>query len=135
MLLEAYSSKSMQLSSVFFLTFLYFNVACKREKVHMKLRRISVFYHKHIEFAGKCKNNKESKSYKRLLFVQLMMNMLNLGSKENWGVKSNDKICAKLCLKLWFESDWYFCIITESGWFWKWLSRNKVPDSRINLKI
>ena len=26
----------------------------------------------------------------------------------------------------WFESDWYFCNITKSGWFWKRLSRKKV---------
>ena len=35
----------------------------------------------------------------------------------------------QICLELWFESNWYFCIITESGWFWKWLSRNKVPTN------
>ena len=27
-------------------------------------------------------------------------------------VKYQDGICAKLCLSLWFESDWYFCNIT-----------------------
>ena len=46
-----------------------------------------------------------------------MMNIQNLGSKESLGVKFKDGICAKLCLKLWFESDWYFYNITESGQF------------------
>ena len=46
-----------------------------------------------------------------------MMNIQNLGSKESIGFKFKDSICAKLCLKLWFESDWYFCNVTESGWF------------------
>ena len=27
------------------------------------------------------------------------------------------KLCLKLRLKFWFESDWYFCNTTESGWF------------------
>ena len=42
------------------------------------------------------------------------------------GVKFKDGICAEICLKLWFESDWYFCNTTESGRFWKWLSRKKI---------
>ena len=46
-----------------------------------------------------------------------MMNIGNLGSKESIGVKYKDGTYALLCLKLWFESDWYFCNITESGWF------------------
>ena len=25
-------------------------------------------------------------------------------------------ICTELCLKLWFQRDWYFCNIAESGW-------------------
>ena len=45
------------------------------------------------------------------------MNMRNAGSKESVGVESKEEICAKLCLKLWFESDWYFCNINESEWF------------------
>ena len=32
-------------------------------------------------------------------------------------VKYKDGICSELCLKLWFDSDWYLCNITESGWF------------------
>ena len=32
-------------------------------------------------------------------------------------------------LKLWFEGDWYFCNVADSGWFWKQLSRNKVPNN------
>ena len=47
------------------------------------------------------------------------MNMRNLGSKERLGVKSKDGIMRQtlFCLKFWFESDWYFCNDTESGWF------------------
>ena len=45
------------------------------------------------------------------------MNMRDLGSKGIVGVTSKDGICAELCLKLWFESDWYFYNITDdSGW-------------------
>ena len=40
-------------------------------------------------------------------------------------VKFKAGISAKLCLKLWFESDWYFSNITRSGWFWKRLSSKK----------
>ena len=36
---------------------------------------------------------------------------------ESVGVKFKEGICVKLSLKLWFESDWYFCNITESEWF------------------
>ena len=46
-----------------------------------------------------------------------MMNIQNQGSQESIGVKYIDNIYAKFCLKLWFESDWYFCNITESRWF------------------
>ena len=58
-----------------------------------------------------------------------MMKIENLGSKECVGVKFKDVICAELCLRLWFESDLYFCNVTESGWFWKQLSRDKAPKS------
>ena len=50
-----------------------------------------------------------------------MTNMRNLNSKESIGVTFKYGVCAKLCLNLWFESDWYFCNINESGWFWKGL--------------
>ena len=43
-----------------------------------------------------------------------MMNVQNRGSKESLQVKFNDGICAELCLKLWFESNWYFCNIAVS---------------------
>ena len=33
-----------------------------------------------------------------------MMNIRNLGWQESGGVKYIDHICAKVCLKLWFES-------------------------------
>ena len=39
------------------------------------------------------------------------MNMQNLGVKESLGVEFKDGICAELCLKLWFQSNWYFCIL------------------------
>ena len=41
----------------------------------------------------------------------------NLGAQERVGVKYIDGLYAKFCLKLWFESDWYFCNMTESRWF------------------
>ena len=47
---------------------------------------------------------------------QNIMKMI-VGSKESVRVKFKDGICAELCLKLWFESDWYFCNITNSEWF------------------
>ena len=55
-----------------------------------------------------------------------MMNIRNLGSNKSVGAKYKDGIGAELCWKFWVESDCYFCNITESGWFWKRLSRNKV---------
>ena len=45
------------------------------------------------------------------------------------GVKYKDGICAELCLKLRVQSERGFFNITESGWPWKRLSRNKVPSS------
>ena len=46
-----------------------------------------------------------------------MMNMLNLRSKESAGVKFKDGICVELCLKLWYESDWYFVILLSQDGF------------------
>ena len=46
-----------------------------------------------------------------------MMNIRNLGLQERVGVKYIDDRCAKFCLKLWFESDWYFCNITTQMFF------------------
>ena len=43
-----------------------------------------------------------------------MMNIQSVGSKESLAVRLNDGICAEFCSKLWFESDWCFCNITES---------------------
>ena len=40
-------------------------------------------------------------------------------SKESVGVNYKDGIYAQLRLKLQFGSSWYFCIITEPGWFRK----------------
>ena len=37
--------------------------------------------------------------------------------QKSLGVKFKDGKSAKLCLKFWFESEGYFCNITESGWF------------------
>ena len=42
-----------------------------------------------------------------------MMSLQNLGSQESVGVKYTDRINAKFRLKLWFESDKYFCNIIE----------------------
>ena len=56
------------------------------------------------------------------------MNIQNLGSKESVGVKYIDGIYAQFFLKVWFESNWYFCNITESRWF-QIRSRNKVPNN------
>ena len=36
-----------------------------------------------------------------------------LGSTESIGIKFKEGICAELCLKLWFEGDYYFCNITN----------------------
>ena len=46
-----------------------------------------------------------------------MINIRNLGSKESVGVKYKDGLCTGLCLKVWLESDWCLCNITESGSF------------------
>ena len=48
-----------------------------------------------------------------------MMNIRNLGSQESVGVKYIDGICTKICLKIWFESDWYFVILLSQDGF-KW---------------
>ena len=44
-----------------------------------------------------------------------MIKIWNLGSKRQVGVKYTTY--GLYFLKLWFESDWYFCNITELGWF------------------
>ena len=54
--------------------------------------------------------------------------------KRKCRVKYKDDIRADLCLKVWFESDWYFCNITESGLFWKQLSKNKASNNNF-LKL
>ena len=46
-----------------------------------------------------------------------MITIWNLGSKGSVGFKYKDDMFAELYLKLWFESNWYFGNITESGWF------------------
>ena len=43
-----------------------------------------------------------------------MINRRNLDPKESLEVNFKDGIRTELRLKLWFESDWYFCNITES---------------------
>ena len=45
------------------------------------------------------------------------MNIQNLGSQESVEVKYIDSIYAEFRLRLWFESDWYSCKITESNGF------------------
>ena len=44
------------------------------------------------------------------------------------GVKYIDGRYAKFLLKLWFESNWYFCNVTESRCL-QMQSRNKVPNN------
>ena len=46
-----------------------------------------------------------------------MMNKQNLVSKEKLEFKFKDVIPAELCLKLWFERDFYFSNNIESEWF------------------
>ena len=74
---------------------------------------------------------KESKDYKRLLFC--VVNVTDEHTKpkleKSLGAKFKDNICAEFCLKLWFENDWYFRNVTESGWFWKRLPGSKVPNN------
>ena len=44
------------------------------------------------------------------------MNMRILDSKEGLGVNFKDGICAEYMRQyiIWFESNWYFCNVTES---------------------
>ena len=45
-----------------------------------------------------------------------MMNIRNLGSKESVGVKFKEGIYTELCLKLWFESNWFFVkLLSQDG--------------------
>ena len=64
-----------------------------------------------------------------------MMNIRNLGSKESVAINYKDGICAKLCVKLWFESRWCFCNITELGSFSKQLFKNKVPNNHFEKSV
>ena len=57
-----------------------------------------------------------------------MLNLQNLGSQENVGIKYIDGLCNKFGLKLWFENDWYFCNSIKSRWF-QMRSRNKAPNN------
>ena len=50
---------------------------------------------------------------------------MTVSSKENVGVKFKEVICIKLCLKLWFERDWYFLNITSQDGF-----ESDCPESR-----
>ena len=60
----------------------------------------------------------------------LKISIWNLRPKESVGVKFKQDICAKLRLKLWFVSDWYFYNITKSWWFWKRrMSKRKVRNN------
>ena len=65
-----------------------------------------------------------------------MMNIQNLGSKESLRVKFKDGICAKLCLKLWFESDWHFVIFPSQDGFESDCPETKFPNKlpKISLK-
>ena len=59
------------------------------------------------------KNNKESRDYKLSLFHVVSINDKDTKPrfKKSLRLKYKGGISAKLCLKLWFESDWYFCNI------------------------
>ena len=46
-----------------------------------------------------------------------MINIQNLGLQESVEVKYIDDIRAKFCLKLWFEGDWYFCLLLSHDGF------------------
>ena len=46
-----------------------------------------------------------------------MINIWNLDSKGSLGVKYKDDICAELCSKLWFESDYSFVILPSQDGF------------------
>ena len=59
----------------------------------------------------------------------------SLGSKESWWVNCKDYLCTKLCLKIWFESEWQFWNITKSERFLKRLSRNKVPNNYFRKSV
>ena len=37
--------------------------------------------------------------------------------RNKLGIKFKDDIYAELCLNLWFENNWHFLNVTESGWF------------------
>ena len=69
-----------------------------------------------------------------------MMNIQNLSSKVNLALKFKNGICAELCLKVWFESDWHINIymyiysnITDSGSFLERLTRNKIPNNHFPM--
>ena len=40
-----------------------------------------------------------------------------VGSKESAETKFKEGTCPELCLKLWYETGWYFGNIAKSGWF------------------
>ena len=46
------------------------------------------------------------------VLVPVMINIENVGLQESAGVTNMDGTHPEICLKLWFESDWYFCCIT-----------------------
>ena len=58
-----------------------------------------------------------------------MMNIQNPGSRENLGIKVKDSICTELSLKLWFESDLYFCNITENGYGFE----GEYPETKLQI--
>ena len=62
-----------------------------------------------------------------------MMNIQNLGPKESVGVKLNEGICAALCLKPWFGSNWCFCNIAKSGYLKATVQKQNHKRSRPKL--
>ena len=67
------------------------------------------------------------------MFAFTAVSVYDERTKPRFERKRRDKfkevIGAELCLKLWLGRDWYFCNITESGWFSKRLSRKKVVNN------
>ena len=62
--------------------------------------------------------NREPKDYKHFPFCVVTLNDQHTKPRfknKLVQVKFKECMCTELCLKLWFESDWYFYNIAESG--------------------
>ena len=54
-----------------------------------------------------------------------MLNIPNLGSKGSVRVKYKDDLCTELCLKLSFESYWFFLILSSHDAFESYCRQKK----------